>query len=221
MCGRYARYRELDEWLGFLKDNLEPGLLDTLAAQDTGPRYNISPGTNGWIAAFNAEGKLDVAEHKWAFPTSRGNRINVRSETAHVVPEYRDHFNQHRCVVFADGFYEPKGEKGGSRPWFFFHDKEEAPLFMGAIAKEEGFSILTRAPVESVAAIHNRMPVLVPADNVLSWLNPKNSGREALAQFASVEYGVRLENWPVSGAAKRPENEGVQLIEPIHAIDGL
>lgn len=215
MCGRYARYRELEEWLGFLKANLAPSLLDVLAAQDTGPRYNIAPGTNGWIAAFDPDGELGVVEKKWAFPTSRGNRINVRSETAHVVPEYREHFNQHRCVVFADGFYEPRGEKGGNRPWFFFHDKEEAPLFMGAIAKAEGFSILTQAPVEPVASIHDRMPVLVPAENVLAWLDPGTSGREALERFAPAKYGTQLECWPVSGAAKRPGNEGKELIEPM------
>lgn len=223
MCGRYARYQALTEWLASLGADLDSGLLETLHERDTGPRYNIPPGTNGWIAALDADGRVGVDEYKWTFPTSRGNRINIRSETAHIVPEYREHFDKHRCVVFASGFYEPKGDKETekNRPWYFFRPKDQSPLFLGAVVKDKGYSILTRKPVEPVASIHDRTPVFIPTENVLSWLDPEIGGRDALKQFAPPEYGERLECWHVSDAAKRPANEGPELIARVAEQGGL
>jgi putative SOS response-associated peptidase YedK len=213
MCGRFARYAPLTEWIEALGTDVDPGLLDGLDAHDAGPRYNVAPGTQSWIAAFDADGELVLNEHKWFFPTPRGNRINVRSETAHRVPEYREPYDKHRCVVLANGFYEPKGEKTvKNRPWFFFRPKDESPLFLGAIAKEEGFSILTRTPVPPVSEVHDRTPVFVPADNVLAWLDPEIPGRDALERLALPAFGECLEVWRVGDGAKRVTSEGPELI---------
>jgi putative SOS response-associated peptidase YedK len=211
MCGRFARYAPLSDWLGPLE--ADTALLEAVSARDDGPRYNIAPGTRCWTAALDTAGRLTCEPRKWSFPTSRGNRINIRFETAHVVPEYKEPFGKHRCVVFASGFYEPRGEKGGNRPWYFFRHEDEAPLFLGAVAQPEGFSILTRKPVAPVTAIHGRGPVLVPSNNVLDWLDPDRDGREALSTFAPPEYGTHLGCWRVSDAVKRPRNEGPALIE--------
>lgn len=221
MCGRYARYQALTAWLESLGGNPDPGLLEGLRERDTSPRYNIAPGTKGWIAALDARGDLGIDEHKWFFPTPRGPRINIRSETAHSVPEYKEPFDKHRCVVLASGFYEPKGEKTEkNRPWFFFRRKDSAPLFLGAIAKEEGFSILTRVPVPPVSEVHDRTPVFVSAENVLAWLDPDVPGRDALQRFAPAEFGERLECWRVGDGAKRVTNEGPGLIKPLRENQG-
>jgi putative SOS response-associated peptidase YedK len=215
VCGRFARYAPLTEWVEALGSEVDPGLLDGLRERDAGPRYNIAPGTQAWIAAFDANGELVLDEHKWAFPTPRGNRINVRSETAHRVPEYKEPYDKHRCVVLASGFYEPKGEKTAkNRPWYFFQPKDAAPLFLGAIAKEEGFSILTRVPVPPVSEIHDRTPVFVPAENVLAWLDSEIPGRDALQRFAPAKYGELLDVWRVNDGAKRVTSDGPELIEP-------
>lgn len=215
MCGRVARYAPLTEWVEALGTDVDSSLFEGLVARDTGPRYNIAPGTKSWVAAFDDNGELVLDELKWAFPTPRGNRINVRSETAHRVPEYKEPYNRHRCVVLANGFYEPKGEKTEkNRPWYFFRPKDQSPLFLGAIAKAEGFSILTRAPVPPVSEIHDRAPVFVSAENVLAWLDPEVQGRDALQRFAPATYGERLEVWRVSDAAKWVASKGQGLIEP-------
>lgn len=222
MCGRYARYQPLTAWLEPLGTSVAPEMFNSLRGRDSGPRYNIPPGTKGWIAVLGSNGELSLDEHKWFFPTPRGNRINVRTETAHRVPEYREHFDKQRCVVLASGFYEPKGAKTEKvRPWYFFRPQDESPMFLGAVAKEEGFSILTRAPVPPVSEVHDRTPVFVPPENVLKWLDPEISGREALERFAPATYGEKLDYWRVSDAAKRPGNEGSELIEPLREDGGL
>lgn len=221
MCGRYARYQSLTSYLLAI-DAPASGLYDRARERDGGARFNIAPGTNGWIIAFDQSGDFGLDERKWFFPTSRGPRINVRSETAHRVPEYREHFDRHRCVVLASGFYEPKGEKTEkNRPWFFFRPKDKKPLFMGGIVGPDGFSILTREPVKPVADVHDRSPVLVPIDDVLAFLDPDVPGREALNEFAPPDFGRRLECWRVGDGAKRAANEGEELIEPLQGNGGL
>lgn len=216
MCGRFARYAPLSEWMEAIGTEADPSLFSGTAVRDTTPRYNIAPGTKTWIVAFDSAEELALTEHKWAFPTSRGNRINVRTETVHRVPEYREQYDRHRCVVLANGFYEPKGLKTEkNRPWYYFQPRGGSPMFFGAIAKEEGFSILTRSPVPPVSEVHDRSPVIVPAENVLAWLDPDLPGAEALAKLAPADAGAVLESWMVSDAAKRVTNEGPDLIESI------
>ncbi|TAN08693.1 MAG: hypothetical protein EPN38_01865 [Rhodanobacteraceae bacterium] len=220
MCGRFTGDKSPRQWARVLGVAVDPATLAKLADLPSGPRYNVPPGTRTWIAASAPDGGIAFDEWLWAFPTSHGNRINVRSETAHRVPEYREHFDRHRCVVLATGFYEPAGEKSArNRPWYYFTPSDHAPLFLGGIIKPDGFAILTRAPVEPVASVHDRSPVMVPVGNVVSWLDPEVAGTDALEQFAPVDHDRGLQGWRVGDGAKRPGNDDATLIEPIDAGD--
>ncbi|MDN5863655.1 MAG: SOS response-associated peptidase [Gammaproteobacteria bacterium] len=213
MCGRFARYQPLSEWLEPLDMTAGSDLFTRFGARAEAPRYNIAPGTRTWMATVDAEGMPAVSEWMWAFPTRRGNRINVRSESAHRVAEYRPLFDRRRCVVFASGFYEPKGPKTRkSRSWYFFQPRDGSPLFFGGIVGDEGFAILTGAPAGPVARIHDRSPVMIPTGSARAWLDPDLSGREALQQFAPPAFGEILESRHVSDAAKNPAREGPELI---------
>ena len=122
MCGRFARYQPLPVFAE------AAGVPAPQAEGRDGPRYNIAPGTPAWLLARDARGEVVFTELPWRFPTSRGNRINVRSETAQVVPEYREPFAQHRCLVLASGFYEPEGPKTEKhRPWWYFEAQYRSP----------------------------------------------------------------------------------------------
>ncbi|MDN5924936.1 MAG: SOS response-associated peptidase, partial [Xanthomonadales bacterium] len=83
MCGRFARYQPLEHWLDVLSVSADSPLFEKLAHHETRPRYNIAPGTDAWVVELDGHGELALDPRQWAFPTSRGNRINVRSETAH------------------------------------------------------------------------------------------------------------------------------------------
>lgn len=215
MCGRFARYQPLSAWVEALGADPGPAMFEDLRTRDAGARYNIAPGTPAWIAQFDDADELALDEYTWTFPTTRGNRINVRSETAHRVPEYRKPYDRHRCVVLANGFYEPRGPKTEkNRSWYYFRPRDDSPLFLGAIVGPQGFSILTRAPVPPVAEIHDRSPVLVPAADVRGWLDPTVSGQEALQRFAPPAFGGQLDGWRVGDGAKRAGNEGPGLIVP-------
>lgn len=221
MCGRFTGDKSPRQWARLLHAAVDAATADRLNGLPAGPRYNIPPGTRAWIAMLDDGGHITFDEWLWAFQTSRGNRINVRSESAHRVPEYREHFDHHRCVVLASGFYEPRGAKSlKHRPWFYFTPGDGTPLFLGGIVKQEGFSILTREPVEPVASVHDRSPVMVPAENVVPWLDPDIKGTDALVQFAPAAYGQCLTGWQVGDGAKQVTRDDVTLIEPVAAAGG-
>jgi putative SOS response-associated peptidase YedK len=208
MCGRFARSQPLSTFAVALG-------IDPAPMGDDTPRYNIAPGTPAWLLALDPAGDPVFTTLPWVFPTSRGNRINVRAETAHVVPEYKKPFAQHRCLVLASGFYEPEGAKSEKhRPWWYFEALGHAPLFLGAVAQPMGFAILTRSPVDPVARVHDRSPVLVPAEQALQWIDPALDGRQALA-LAGTDAAARLNHWRVGDAAKHAAHDGPDCITPV------
>ena len=45
------------------------------------------------------------------------------------------------------------------------------------------FTVLTMPPSDEVAKIHDRMPVILPKEQIINWINP-NSNPSELLQFA-------------------------------------
>lgn len=216
MCGRFAQAQSLVTSAMEAGIDLQP---TDFNGPEAAPRYNVAPGTRAWLFRWNSDTDMpSVALMLWRFLTPRGMRINARSETAAVVPEYRQHFAQTRAVVPVSGFYEPEGEKGAkNRPWWYFQPTLGSTLFLGAIIGPDGFSILTCAASPPLSAIHDRSPVLVPPDRVRDWMSPRMGGKQAMA----ITHAPPLHCWRVGDGAKKPGNEGVDLIAPLqgHSLD--
>ena len=47
------------------------------------------------------------------------------------------------------------------------------------------FTILTRAPADSIAFIHDRMPVILPDEAKADWLNPKYAADDLIRHAAT------------------------------------
>jgi len=72
------------------------------------PRYNVAPTDDHWIVRL--DGKRKLARAKWGIrPGGRELLINLRSETA--PRRFKKAFEERRCLVPADGFYEWEGPK--------------------------------------------------------------------------------------------------------------
>jgi len=166
-------------------------------------RFNIAPTQEAPVVRVGASGAREVAMLRWGLvpfwskDLAIGNRmINARSETAAEKPSFRNAFKSRRCVVPATGFFEWKGDPGHKQPyavtasdqplfafaglWESWHDKAhpDAPPV-------ETFTILTTDANETVAAIHDRMPVILPAGRVDEWLTaPSDKAQALLAPYA-------------------------------------
>lgn len=135
----------------------------------------------------------------------QASMINARSETVAIKPAYRAAYRRRRCLVPANGFYEwGRGELGGKQPYYIYPESSDYPAhhpahvdaqddsiepllglaglwehWQSADGSEiESYTILTTTPNELVRPIHDRMPVVIPAQAYARWLDPESSGEE-------------------------------------------
>lgn len=221
MCGRFAFYSAREAMAAVFGVDDPPPIE---------PRYNIAPTQHVPVIRAGDDGTRQVAMLRWglvpfwAKDTKIGNRlINARAETAAGKPAFRAAWSRRRCLVPADGFYEWRAGPDGKTPWFISAASGE-PFAMAGLwehwepkagAEEEGpletFTILTTAPTDLMARLHNRMPVVLGAERSAAWLageDPAGDG-DSLADPA-----VPLRAWPVSRRVNSPRNEDASLVEP-------
>jgi putative SOS response-associated peptidase YedK len=130
-----------------------------------------------------------------------------------------------RCLFPADGFYEWKDEGGHRRPYVLRPANGEPVAFaglwetwMGPNGEEmETAAIVTTQASRDIAAIHARMPVIIPPDAFDFWLDCANvDAVTAAAVIAPAPAGL-LQAYEISRAVNRTANDGPQLIEPVAA----
>ena len=140
----------------------------------------------------------------WAKDPAIGYKlINARSETAAEKPSFRSAYRHCRCLIPADGFYE----------WERWTVPGGAAL-TGSLAESgpgdsvETCTILTTAANDTVAAVHGRMPVILPRDACDAWL----SGEEvSLTPYPA----DAMTGYPVSTLVNKPANDDPRCVEPV------
>ena len=180
MCGRYVLYsdkeqaeiREIIEEVN-RKHNFAVKKGD-IYPSNMAPIYAPTPDQNGK--------SLEVM--KWGYEVSfrKGLLINARSETILEKKTFKKDFLERRCIVPASGFYEWDKEKNK----YIFHAKDDEALYIGGVFRqhenESEYVILTKAPVEPVVAIHDRMPVIIPHSKAEEWLYDANAAMGMVTQ---------------------------------------
>jgi putative SOS response-associated peptidase YedK len=169
-------------------------------------RFNIAPTQDAPVIRAAEAGVREVAMMRWglvpfwAKDLKIGSQmINARSETLSGKPAFRNAFRQRRCIVPATGFFEWTGEAG--RKHAYAITIPERPLFAFAGLWEfwkrsdeetvETFTIVTTDANEAVGAIHDRMPVILPAASYDRWLFGTGEDAGALLQPSSEHIELR------------------------------
>lgn len=168
-----------------------PVLMDLFEVEnpiDWEPHYNIAPSEDAPAILIDKEGHRVFSPLKWGLvphwskdPTGGARMINARSETVREKPAFRDSFAHRRCLIPADGFFEWRDENGKKTPYFITR-ADHSPFAMAGIWdrwKDETTtlrtcSILTTEPNAKVAELHNRMPVILRAEDFGLWLDPES-----------------------------------------------
>jgi putative SOS response-associated peptidase YedK len=126
------------------------------------PRYNIAPTQD--VLGVRNDGRDTVEVMRWGV---RG-RINIRAESIAA----RRGAVARRCIEFADGFYEWRDR----RPFYYTLRSGEPFAFAGLWEAGNGLAacdVVTCRPNSLVAAVHDRMPVILYGDGVALWLDPE------------------------------------------------
>lgn len=127
----------------------------------------------------------------WGYPNSwnKGITINARSETAFEKKMFAKSMRERRCIIPASGFFEwHETERGRDKDKYLFTSPVNNVIYMAGLYNdfegERRFVILTKEANSSVDEIHNRMPVILTKDKILSWLND-NEFTDYLIETAS------------------------------------
>jgi putative SOS response-associated peptidase YedK len=223
MCGRFTLFSDGSELAR---------LFNCGADLPLSPRYNIAPGQPVPVVR-HVEGSSSPPRQlimtrwglipSWANDANMGYKcINARSETAAAKPAFRSAFRHRRCLIPANGFFE--WQKHGKKKQPFLFQLRDQPLFAFAGLWErwsgplgdgrETFSILTTEANELVRPMHERMPVILPAEYHADWLDPKTAAHQWLQTVLRPYPAEAMQAGPVSTWVNDARHEGPECIRP-------
>lgn len=220
MCGRFA---------SALPPELVARLFSTRGPlPNRGPTWNMAPSQDAMVVRRHpdsGERRLDVL--RWGLVPhftkdlkAARKPINARSETAAASGMFRGALASRRALVPCEAFYEWRAMPDGKQPYAIAR-RDGAPLaFAGlwegwrALDGEtvRTFAILTTAANATMAALHERMPVVLDQEDWPVWLGEVEGDAPALMRPAG-EHVLHL--WPVSRAVNSVRNDGAALLDRV------
>ena len=220
MCGRYTLTRPgeaLDQLLG---DDVD--IDEELLA----PRYNVAPTHTVPVARPRHDTEaIEVVPMSWGFLGHKDRLlINARCETVTEKSSFREAFDERRCLIPADGFYEWR-RSGKARNAFHFHHPDRSAFFFAGLWQERRFTkdaercvILTTRANSTVASVHDRMPVILGRSTGDRWLERDATCLEELFEPAPE---AEITGTPVGPLVNKVENDSPELILEERHVENL
>jgi putative SOS response-associated peptidase YedK len=198
------------------------------------PRYNVAPTQPIPIVRLDG-GKPAFALARWGFipawvkdPRTFSLLINARGESVIDKPSFRNAMRRRRCLIPADGFYE-WSDSAPRRP-YFVRPKAGGPIAFAGLwetwtgpngEEVDTATVITTPANRLLAAIHDRMPVIVAPDAFSLWLDCAKVDEVTAAALIVPAAETLLEYYEVSNAVNRAANDSAELIALAPAkIDG-
>lgn len=194
MCTRYALEKDLPE----LKDIIDSVSRSLLAKKflETHARPivtdgEIRPTDIVPVIAPNSKGVRTIYPMQWGYLNKEGKRtlFNARIETAGVKPTFKDSWQYQRCIIPASYYFEwqhfksPDGKEKTGDKFAIQPAGYTVTWLCGLYRIENGypvFVVLTKEPTVKLSQIHDRMPVMLPADKIDEWINPASNPADIL-----------------------------------------
>jgi putative SOS response-associated peptidase YedK len=223
MCGRYASTLPPDQIQAlFALNGSLPGL---------GPSWNITPRQEALVIRRHPKtGERRADALSWGFlphftEELRGapRPINARAESIASSPLFRSAYHAgRRCLVPATLFFEWHTGTNGKQPYAVAR-ADGTPLVFGGVWEGwrgadgriiRSFAILTTPAGADIAALHERMPLVLSPDAWPLWLGETDLDPSALLQPAPAG---TLRAWPVSdrvNSARENDSDLAREISP-------
>jgi putative SOS response-associated peptidase YedK len=158
-------------------------------------RFNVAPTDPVLAVTTSKEGEPRGELLRWGLvpfwadaPDKGAKMINARAESVAERPAFRTAFNSMRCLILADGFYEWRPGSGGRKEafhitrgdggpfafaglWSIWHPKHDAGADDSPEDDVRSCAIVTTQANQTVAPLHDRMPVILPREAEELWLD--------------------------------------------------
>lgn len=166
------------------------------------------------VAFYKKDDQLEVDHFTWGLiphwvkdenqATDIWNKtLNARGETIFEKPSFRDVAEKNRVIIPLDGFFEHHHKNGKSFP-HFIRQKDRESMLVGGLSSRwinpdtgveiSTISIVTTKGNTLMEQIHNnpmlkeaRMPLILPPEQVHSWLHGDLSTIESLIRPSEIE----------------------------------
>jgi putative SOS response-associated peptidase YedK len=226
MCGRFALTATPEE---------VQALFGYLDGEDFPPRYNIAP-TQPVAIVRLVRGTRRFALVRWGLvpswakdPKRFALLFNARAEGAADRPAFRAAMRYRRCLLPASGFYEWRRGPGKlSQP--FWVRPQGGGLIAFAGLWETWFDrdggeidttcILTTDANDTIAPIHDRMPVVIAAADFQRWLDCRGYEPDAVADLLGPAPAAFFEAIPVGTRVNKADSDDPLVQEPVNASGG-
>jgi len=222
MCGRFT--------LTIDPTQLQEAFPWAVIPDDILPRYNIAPSQP--VAVIPNTDDHRVSMFKWGLipswsknPSIGERMINARAETLAEKPSFRNAYRRRRCLILADGFYEWKQDPNlrSKQPMYICLNNSQPFAFAGlweVWKSPEGdevhsCTIITTGPNTLLEPIHNRMPVILPADAYKEWLSVEDRQPAQLNGLLVPYPPSEMMAFPVSRMVNSPQAESPELVKPV------
>ena len=145
--------------------------------------------------AMSKSGNRTVFPMKWGFNVPIAHKtvpklvVNARTETAVQKRSFSDAWAALRCIVPSSWYFEwehytnPMGKPCVGEKYSIQPKGSTVTWLCGLYRIEDGlprFVILTTAPVPELEKIHDRMPLMLPAEKTDAWIDPTRNPTELL-----------------------------------------
>lgn len=195
------------------------------------PRYNIAPSQPVAAVRLDRGGKgRELAMLRWGLipswtkdPGIGSRMINARAETVREKPAFRNAFRRRRCLIPSSGFFEWKKKERGKQP-YYIRMRDGRPMAFGGLWDRwegpdgnavETCSILTTLANSVLVPIHDRMPVIMPADLYARWLDPSAPDDDSLASALVPFPPDEMIAFPVGTRVNSPAVDDEGCIAPL------
>jgi putative SOS response-associated peptidase YedK len=180
-------------------------------APEVAPRYNIAPTDS--VVVIDGDTARIIA---WGIDGRSGTLFNLRAETAQKAGSFRHLLTTGRVVVPVSHFYEWRRVGSRRLPVAIFR-KDGAPISLAGVAGQragaQAVTILTTTPNRDIAALHDRMPVVLSDGDARAWARDQLTPERLARMLAPCPDGF-LELRPASPLVNSVRNEGPELLDP-------
>ena len=221
MCGRFT--------LTVDPADLQQAFPEFIFPAQAAARFNIAPSQPILAVPNDATNKADFFVWglipSWAKDPTIGSRlINARAETLAEKASFRSAYKYHRCLIFADGFFEWQARPGSkSKVPHLVRLKSGKPFAFAGLwehwqspdgSEVKSAAIITTTPNSLMTSIHDRMPVILPHDSYAQWLDPTPHFPVDLNSLLVPYPADEMKAYPVSTLVNTPANDRPEVLLP-------